>query len=105
MLSSNDSLIIAMKLTVKYSFCAGLSFYMLQKITSTEVAFLTSFTIGVLGFNSQWELGIFLFTIMSRTALGSTQPPVQWVPGTLSLGVKWPGCEADHSPPSSAKVK
>jgi hypothetical protein len=34
-----------------------------------------------------------------------TQPPIQWVPGTLSLGVKWPGREADHSPPSSAEVK
>jgi hypothetical protein len=28
-----------------------------------------------------------------------------YIPGGLSLGVKWPGCEADHSPPSSAKVK
>jgi hypothetical protein len=27
------------------------------------------------------------------------------VPGTLSLGVKRPGPEADHSPPSSAEVK
>jgi hypothetical protein len=27
-----------------------------------------------------------------------------WVPGDLSLGVKWPGREADHSP-SSAEVK
>jgi len=27
------------------------------------------------------------------------------VPGTLSLGVKRPGREADHSPPSSAEVK
>jgi hypothetical protein len=34
-----------------------------------------------------------------------TQPPIQWVPGALSLRVKRPGCEADHSPPSSAKVK
>jgi hypothetical protein len=25
--------------------------------------------------------------------------------GALSLGVKRPGCEADHSPPSSAEVK
>jgi hypothetical protein len=25
-------------------------------------------------------------------------------PGSLSLGVKWPGREADHSPPSSAEV-
>jgi hypothetical protein len=38
-------------------------------------------------------------------ALGPTQTPIQWVPGALSLGVKRPGREADHSPPSSAEVK
>jgi hypothetical protein len=42
---------------------------------------------------------------VSRTALGPTQPPIQWVPGALSLGVKRPGREADHSPPSSAEAK
>jgi len=26
------------------------------------------------------------------------QPPIQWVKGTLSLGAKRPGREADHSP-------
>jgi hypothetical protein len=50
-------------------------------------------------------LGIFLFTIASRTALGPTQPPIQLVLGALSLGVKRKGREADHSPPSSAEVK
>jgi len=29
----------------------------------------------------------------------------QWVPGALSLGVKRPGREAGHSPPSTAEVK
>jgi hypothetical protein len=62
-------------------------------------------TIKVLGFDSWWELGIFLFTTTSRTALGPTQPSIQWVPGAFSLGVKHLGHEADHSPPSSAKVK
>jgi hypothetical protein len=61
--------------------------------------------IRVLGFDSQWELGIFLFTTASRMALGPTQPPIQWVPGALSLEVKRPGHEADHSPPSSAEIK
>jgi len=42
------------------------------------------------------------FTNASRPALGPTQPPTQWVPGTLSLEVKRPGREADRSPPSSA---
>jgi hypothetical protein len=43
--------------------------------------------------------------MIGRTALGPTQPPIQWVPGALSLGVKRPRREADHSPPSSAEVK
>jgi hypothetical protein len=46
----------------------------------------------------------FLFTISSRPALRFTQPPIQWVPAALSR-VKRPGCEADHSPPTSAEVK
>jgi hypothetical protein len=50
-------------------------------------------------------MGIFLFTTASRTALGPTQPPIQWIPVALSLGVKRPGSEADHSPLSSAEVK
>jgi hypothetical protein len=56
-------------------------------------------------FHSRQGLGIFLFTTASRTALGPTQPPIQLVPGALSLGIKWPGREADHSPPSSGEVK
>jgi hypothetical protein len=40
-----------------------------------------------------------------QTALGPIHTPIQWVPGALSLGVKRPGREADHSPPSSAQVK
>jgi hypothetical protein len=59
----------------------------------------------VLGFDSRRGLGIFLFTTVSRTALRPTQPPIQWVRGALSLEVKQPGLEADHSPPSSAEVK
>jgi len=37
---------------------------------------------------------------MSRPALGSTQSSIQWVPRALSKGVKPPGHEADHPPPS-----
>jgi hypothetical protein len=60
--------------------------------------------IPVPGFDSQRGLGIYLFTTVSRTALGPAQPPIQWVPGALSLEVKRPGRGADHSPPSSAEV-
>jgi hypothetical protein len=40
-----------------------------------------------------------------QSRLGPTQPLVQWVPGALCPGVKRPRREADHSPPTSAKVK
>jgi hypothetical protein len=60
----------------------------------------------VLGFNSRPGLGIFFFfTTVSGTALGPTQPPIEWVLGALSLGIKRQGLEADQSPPSSAEVK
>jgi hypothetical protein len=45
---------------------------------------------------------------MFRSVLGPTQPPIQWAPGALPLGVKRSGPEADHSPlssVSSAEVK
>jgi hypothetical protein len=39
------------------------------------------------------------FSLLHRfqTGFGLTQPPIQWVPGALSLGVKRPGSEADDS--------
>jgi hypothetical protein len=46
----------------------------------------------------------FLFSMSSRSALGSTQPLIQWVPGAFSPGER-PGREAYHSPPASAVVK
>jgi hypothetical protein len=38
----------------------------------------------------------FLFSTAPTPTLRSTQPPIQWVPGALSSGVKRQGCEADH---------
>jgi len=40
-----------------------------------------------------------------KPVMGPTQPPIQEVPGALSQGVKRPGREADHSPPSNAEVE
>jgi hypothetical protein len=55
------------------------------------------------GLDDQWfesgqKLGIILFTTASITVLGPTQPPIQWVPEALSLGLKPLGREADNSP-------
>jgi hypothetical protein len=38
-------------------------------------------------------------------APGPTQSPIQWVPGSLPGGIKQPGRDVGHTPPSSAEVK
>jgi hypothetical protein len=43
-----------------------------------------------------------VFSTASRPALELTQPPIKLVQEALSLGLKRPECEADHSPPSDA---
>jgi hypothetical protein len=52
------------------------------------------------GVEVQAPVGIRIFT-----NLRPTQPPIQWVPGALSLRVKRPGRAADRSTPTSAEVK
>jgi hypothetical protein len=47
----------------------------------------------------------FLFSTSSRPALGSTQPPIEWILVALSPGVKRQERDADRSPPTSAEVK
>jgi hypothetical protein len=48
---------------------------------------------------------IFISSGGSTPALGPIQPSIQWVKGGLFHGVKRPGLEAGHSPPSSVEVK
>jgi hypothetical protein len=58
------------------------------------------------GFDPRQGQRIFPLSSVSRPALGPTQPPVQWVPGVLSPGVKArPMRDADHSPPSNDEVE
>jgi hypothetical protein len=59
----------------------------------------------ILCLNLSGEQEVFFFSKMSRLALSITQPPVPYVPGCLSSGVKRPGLKADHIPPSSTEVK
>jgi hypothetical protein len=47
----------------------------------------------------------FHFSVSSRPSLGPTQPPIQWVPGTVALEIKWSGHEADYSPATRTEVK
>jgi hypothetical protein len=49
--------------------------------------------------------GTFLLATTCRPALGPTKPPIQLVPGVLSLRIKRLAPEADHSHLSSAEVK
>jgi hypothetical protein len=58
-----------------------------------------------MGFKSQQGQNIFVFSKMSRPALLPTHLPIQLVLEVLSSGLKQPGCKADHTPPSRAKVK
>jgi hypothetical protein len=56
------------------------------------------------GFESRHGLRIFLLTTASRPFLRPTQSPIQCVPGALSIWIKPPGREIDHSPLSGAEV-
>jgi len=47
---------------------------------------------------------LFVFATAYRPALGSTQPPIQWLTGALTPGAKRPLYESDHSPTPSAAV-
>jgi hypothetical protein len=51
------------------------------------------------------EAGIFLSATAFRSAMGPTQPPIQWVPWAISLGIKWWAREVDHPCPFNAEVK
>jgi hypothetical protein len=44
----------------------------------------------------------FHYSLSSKPALGPTQLSIQWIPMTLSPGVKWQRPEADHSCPTNA---
>jgi hypothetical protein len=59
------------------------------------------------GSRVRFPAGAVNFSLHHRVQKGSGVHPASYPmgTGTLSLGVKRPGSEADHSPPSSAEVK
>jgi hypothetical protein len=54
---------------------------------------------------SPGRVKFFLLSTLSRLVLGPSHPHIQWVPRTLSSGVKRPGREADLSLPSRGEIK
>ena len=67
----------------------------------SSVGVATGYGLDGPGIESRWGRD---FVHPSRSALGPTQPPIQWVP-SFSRGVKRPGRGVEHPPPSSVEVK
>jgi len=83
------------------------AFYQLGRYSlfcSIWSSYKTDYELDDRGFESWQRLRIFPFTTFSP-ALGPTQPPIQRLTGALSLGVKLPGCEVDHSLPSCSEIR
>jgi hypothetical protein len=62
----------------------------------SAVGIVTGYWLDDRGVGVRVPVGSRIFSTSSRPALGPTQPPIQWVPGALSPGVKLRGREADH---------
>jgi hypothetical protein len=54
----------------------------------------TGWTAKVSEFEFRWGKN-FYFSMSSTQSLGSAQPPIQWIPGVLSPGIKRLECEAN----------
>jgi hypothetical protein len=59
-----------------------------SRVAQSVQCLTTGWTTGRWRFDARQRRGIFPLASVSRPALGPTQPPVQWVLGFLSLGVK-----------------
>jgi hypothetical protein len=74
---------------------------------SSSVSIVTSLRDRRPGFNFPmgWARNIFTSPPCLDQNWGPTQPPIQWVPESLSSEVKQLGREADHLPPSSVEIE
>jgi hypothetical protein len=79
-------------------------FYSLQSHDSS-VGIALRYGLDDRGSRVRFPAGTGNFSLHHRVQNGPTKPPTQWLPGALPLGLKQPGRETDHSPPSSAEVK
>jgi hypothetical protein len=69
---------------------------------NNSVGMATSYELDGKGIQYWWGLN---FPQPSRPVLWSIQPPVQWVLGLFSQGVKRKNVELNHFPPNSVEVK
>jgi hypothetical protein len=72
----------------------GLCGFLYGTVANGVVGIATGYGLDDRGVVVRVAVGLRIFSTSYRPALGSTQPPIQWVPG----------CEADL-PPASAEVK
>jgi hypothetical protein len=77
------------------------------KSRDSSVAIALSYGLDDRGSMVRFSAGAGDFSLHHRVQNGSGAHPASYPMGirVLSLGIKRPGCEADHSPPSSAEVK
>jgi hypothetical protein len=80
---------------------------MTTKSRDSSVGIALDYGLDDRGSRVRFPAGTGNFSLHYRVQNGSeaTHPPIQWVSGALSLGVKQQGREADILPPSSAEVK
>jgi hypothetical protein len=76
-------------------------------IRGSSVSIVTRLRDGRSGFDSRQgqRRDFFSSSPNNILILRPTQPSMQWVQGAFIQGVKRPGREADHSPPSNTEVK
>jgi hypothetical protein len=82
-------------------------FRLVKKNHDSSVGIALGYGLDDRGSRVRFPAGAGNFSLHHRVQNGSGVHPASYptVPGNLSLGVKRPGREADHSPPSSAEVK
>jgi hypothetical protein len=80
-------------------------FFVSTRSLYSSVSIATGYGLYDRGVGVRVPEGSRIFSKSSRPALRFTQSPIQWVRGAVFPGVKRPGREVDHSPPTSAEVK
>jgi hypothetical protein len=78
-----------------------------MKLRDSSVGIATDYGLNdrMIGVRIPAGAGNFSLRLRVQTSSGAHPASYLMDTGTLSLRVKWPGREADHSPPSSAGVK